>query len=111
MADNMTNDSASNDPPLPPWQVTAQTVYCDEVQHQATIMIYKDWGTACSYHKIWGPVISIEKHGISRIISLLTIRSPKKRIRSKCPGPETCEVITSYRDKLYIEEVENQATS
>ena len=111
MVDEKTNDSVSNDPLLPPWQVTAATVYCDDVRHQATIMVNKDWGTACSYHKIWGPVINVEKHGISKLISWLTIRSPKKRIRSKCPGPETCEIVTSYRDKLYMEEVENHAMS
>ena len=109
MTDTETDDLIPDNLPVPPWQVTAQTIYCDDVCQKATIMVHKDWGTACSHHKIWGPVINIEKHGISRIVSWLTFGSPTKRIRSKCPGPKTCETIVRYRDKLYMEEIENQA--
>ena len=33
------------------WQVTATMIYCDAVDEDVTIMVYKDWSTKCTGYK------------------------------------------------------------
>ncbi|MCJ7791782.1 MAG: hypothetical protein MUP49_05195 [Dehalococcoidia bacterium] len=33
------------------WQVTATTIYCDAVDDDVTILVYKDWSTKCTGYK------------------------------------------------------------
>ncbi len=92
---------------VPNWQVTATTIYCDVVKDEATIMVYKDWSTACAYYKRWGPVQREKRKGIGALLAWLGIVSQRRRIpASGCKGPERCPKILEYRDKLYREEEE-----
>jgi hypothetical protein len=33
------------------WQVTATTVFCDAVDDEVTIIVYKDWSVKCTGHE------------------------------------------------------------
>jgi hypothetical protein len=89
----------------PNWQVTATTIICDKVGQEATIMVYKDWSTACAYHKRWGPVRRKAKEGISRALAQFGIGSLERSLRSDCPGPEKCLSIREYRTRLHEEKM------
>ncbi len=36
------------------WQVTATTVYCDAVDDEVTLLVYKDWSTKCTGYSKYG---------------------------------------------------------
>ena len=90
------------------WQVTATTVYCDAVDDDVTIMVYKDWATRCvGYYKKYGdPVITTDT------TKMLREESKKLGRELRCEGPE-CPRVVAYRDKLRAEEpaAERQASS
>ncbi len=66
------------------WTVTATTMYCDSINGEVTIMVYKDGSAKCTaYNKQAKPV-------------------PQKR-KPKCEGLE-CKQVTGYRDRLFAEE-------
>ena len=96
----MNTEQASKTEITPNWQVTATTIICDKVGQEATIMVYKDWSTACVYHKRWGPVRRKAKEGISRALARLGIGSLERSLRSDCPGPTECHYIYEYRTRL-----------
>ena len=101
----MNTEQASKKEMTPNWQVTATTIICDKVGQEATIMVYKDWSTACAYHKRWGPVRRKAKEGISRALARLGIGSPQRNLRSDCPGPTKCLYIREYKNRLREEEM------
>ncbi|MFC1870036.1 hypothetical protein ACFLYE_02060 [Chloroflexota bacterium] len=81
----------------PDWQVTAKTIYCDKVDDDVTIMVYKDWSTKCTGYKKYVEGVTKE-----------TLRALKERARKlerelKCEGPLSSLVI-EYRDSLMAEE-------
>ena len=79
------------------WQVTVTTVYCDAVDDDVTIMVYKDWSTSCTGYKKYG-------ESVSKDTSKMLKKKGKKLGRElKCKGPE-CSRVTAYRDKLFAEE-------
>jgi len=90
---------------VPNWQVTATTINCETMGREATIMVYKDWGTACAYHKRWGPIRREKKRGIPGALAWLGIGDDEKRIPVDCKGPAECPQVIEYRDKLYNEEI------
>jgi len=78
------------------WQVTATTIYCDAVDEEVTLLVYRDFSTKCTgYAKYAAP---------SRE---LTTRLQKKSQRLgrplECEGP-TCPRVTGYKEKLAAEE-------
>ena len=78
------------------WQVTATTVYCDAVDDDVTVMVYKDSSVKCTgYDKYREPSKEIRKQ----------MERQGKRINRKleCEGLE-CHRITQYKDKLFAEE-------
>jgi len=90
---------------IPKWQITATTVYCDIVEHEAKISVNKDWNVACAYHKRWVPIRRQKKKGVSKVLAWLGIGSDERHLVSNCQGPEECPYIRDYRDKLYQEEL------
>ena len=79
------------------WQVTATTIYCDAVDGDITIMVYKDGSIRCVGYKKY--VESITKE---------TAKELKKRAKKlgrelRCEGPE-CSRVIAYRDKVFAEE-------
>ncbi len=82
---------------MPGWQVTANTVYCNKVDDDVTIMVYKDWSTRCTGYKKY--VESPTKETLSG----LEEKSKKLGRELRCDGPLSSLVI-EYRDSLMAEE-------
>lgn len=81
----------------PNWQVTATTIFCDAVDDDVTIMVYKDWTTKCTGYRKY-----IEKP-TKDVLRDLHTRSKKSGRKLACEGPEDHRV-TNYRDQLKTEE-------
>jgi hypothetical protein len=80
------------------WRVTAATIYCEDLEGEVTIMVYKDGSAICTgYHKQVGPQKGLEKQ----------VKKKNQRLKGelRCTDPE-CERVTGYRDKLFREESE-----
>ena len=107
----MSTEQAVKEKLVPNWQVTATTINCDTVGREATIMVYKDWSTACAYHKRWGPIRREKKGSIPGALAWLGIGDEEKRIPVNCKEPAECPLVLEYRDKLYREEEEVAAKS
>jgi hypothetical protein len=80
------------------WQVTATTIYCEAVDEDVTLLVYKDRSTRCVGYKKY--VASISKD---------TARDLKKRAKKsgrslKCEGPE-CPRVVKFRDEIFAEEI------
>ena len=75
------------------WQVTAKTIYCDAVDNDVTIMVYKDWSTRCTGYKKY--VESLNKE----TAEMLKKKAKRLGRNLKCEGPLDHRV-TEYRDKL-----------
>jgi hypothetical protein len=79
------------------WQVTATTIYCDAVDDDVTIMVYKDWSTRCTGYKKY--VESLDKE-TAKILK----RKAKWLGRNLgCQGPLDYRV-TDYRDMLVAQD-------
>jgi len=78
------------------WQVTAATIYCDAVDDEVTLLVYRDGSVKCiGYRKYGSPGKEAAK--------LLQKKSKRLERRLECQGPECFRVI-QYRDKLFAEE-------
>ena len=45
---------------MPGWQITAKTIFCDAVDDEVTVMVYKDGSTRCTgYKKIEEAILSV----------------------------------------------------
>ncbi len=82
------------------WQVTATTIYCDAVDNEVTLMVYKDGSAKCTgYEKYRQP---------SKAISKLLERKGKQLNRKlECEGPE-CHRVIQYKEKLFAEEAKSE---
>lgn len=79
------------------WKVTATTIYCDAVDEDVTLMVYKDATAKCvAYNNKYS------KPG-KEISKLLEKRGQKLGRKLRCEGPD-CPRVTGYRDKLFAEE-------
>lgn len=80
------------------WQVTATTIYCDAVDDEVTILVYKDWVTKCTgYQKYMESGNSGNNH--------LKQKSRKLKHQLTCTGPE-CNDVIQYKKKLLSEETQ-----
>jgi hypothetical protein len=78
------------------WQVTATTIYCDAVDDEITLLVYKDWSAECSgYPKYGNPNKETARS--------LTRKSQQRQKPLACTGPE-CHRIVRYKEKLSAEE-------
>ncbi|TET67129.1 MAG: hypothetical protein E3J40_03780 [Dehalococcoidia bacterium] len=78
------------------WQVTAATIYCDAVDDEVTLLVYRDGSVKCiGYRKYGEPGKEAAK--------LLQKKSKQLERRLECQGPE-CSRVIQYRDKLFAEE-------
>ncbi len=79
------------------WQVTATTIYCDAVDDDVTVMVYKDWSAKCTGYKKY--VESPDKE------TTKMLKKKAKRLGRYlgCEGPLDHRV-TEYRDKLATED-------
>ena len=83
------------------WRLTAATIYCDAVDDDVTILVYKDWSTKCTGYRKYVQALDRE--------AAKTLHKKAKRLgrHLKCQGPQDYRV-TRYRDKLIAEEITSQ---
>ena len=75
------------------WQVTAATIYCNAVDDEVTLLVYKDGSTKCTgYRKYSQPERETAK--------MVKIKSKQLGRRLECEGSE-CSRVIQYRDRLF----------
>ena len=79
------------------WQVTATTIYCDAVDDEVTILLYKDGSIRCTGYKKY-----VENPN-KETAQVLKKKGKRLGRNLKCEGPQNSRV-TIYRDKLTAEE-------
>ena len=82
------------------WEVTATTIYCDAVDDEVTLIIYKDLSTKCTGYSEYG------KPG-KEILSLLKKKGKQLGRHLECTGPE-CYHLIQYKEKLLDEETKKR---
>ena len=85
------------------WQVTATTIYCDAVDDEVTILVYKDGSVKCTGYKKYAKPSK-------EIINLLKRKNKQLQRNLECEGPE-CYRVIQYRDKLFAEEVKRESST
>ncbi len=79
------------------WQITATTIYCDAVDDDVTIIVYKDWSIRCTGCRKYG-------EGLSKETAKMLKRKAKRLGRNlRCDGPLDCKA-TDYRDSLIVQD-------
>jgi hypothetical protein len=79
------------------WQVTATTVYCDAVDSDVTLMVYKDGSVHCAGMRKYGDAATKDS------LSALKKRADKAGRTLTCEG-ENCPRQTAYRDRIFTGE-------
>jgi hypothetical protein len=82
---------------LADWQLTATTIYCDAVDDDVTIMVYKDWSTTCTGYKKYGEGLNKET------AKVLKKKAGRLGRNLECEGPLDHRV-TDYRDRLVAQD-------
>jgi hypothetical protein len=86
------------------WLVTAKTIYCDAVDDDVTIMVYKDGSTTCTGYRKYGESPNKET------AKMLKKRAKRLGRNLECEGPLDHR-ITDYRDRLRAEDKATPATT
>ena len=81
------------------WQVTAKTIYCDSVDDEVTILVYKDWSANCTGFDKYHP----ESNPGKETIKLLKRKSQQLKRELGCQGLG-CQRVVGYQSKLRGEE-------
>lgn len=78
------------------WQITAKTIFCDAVDDEVTLMVYKNGTVRCT---------GSSKFGRPNDITWQIIKQKNQRLkrRIKCEG-EPCFRLNEYCDKILNEE-------
>ncbi|MBA7614810.1 hypothetical protein ES703_22083 [subsurface metagenome] len=78
------------------WQITAATIYCDDVDDEVTVIVQGDGAVRC---------VGFGKYSEPGKDAAGLIKGKSRRLKRqlKCTGPE-CNRITDYRDRLFAEE-------
>jgi len=78
------------------WQITAATIYCDDVDDEVTVIVNRDGSVRC---------VGFGKYSEPGKDTAGLIKQKSRRLKRqlKCTGPE-CDLITGYRDRLFAEE-------
>jgi hypothetical protein len=78
-------------------RLTAKTIYCDAVDDDATIIVYKDWRTKCTGYDKYS-------EGLNRkTAQVLKEKAQQLGGNLECEGSKAHRV-TDYRDKLMAED-------
>lgn len=83
------------------WQVTATTIYCDAVDDEVTLLVYKDGSAKCVAYTRYGKPSK-------ETLRLLKAKSRQLKRNLECDGPE-CYRLIQYRDRLFAEEARRGA--
>jgi hypothetical protein len=78
------------------WQLTAKTIYCEEVDDEVTLMVYKDETAVCTGHK---------KYSQPNSLTLRLIQQKSGRLKRpiRCQGGQ-CTRVLEYKSKILAEE-------
>jgi hypothetical protein len=72
------------------WQMTATTIFCEDMNDEVTIMVYKDGKVKCTGYDLFTKLSADAKN--------------KKALSNvECHGP-VCHRVAAYREKLFSEE-------
>jgi len=78
------------------WQLTETTIYCDAVDDEVSIQVYKDGAVKCiGYIKYGKPT--------KEVANILNKQSKHLKRQLACVGPE-CHRVTQYQEKLLSQE-------
>ena len=78
------------------WEVTANTIYCDMVDDEVTVLVYKDFSTKCTGYSKYGETSK-------EMLGLLSRKSKQLGRRLECAGSK-CGYVIQYKEKLLAEE-------
>ncbi len=80
------------------WQVTAKTIYCEAVDDEVTLLVYKDKSTRCTGRN---------KYTAPNSLTRQIIREKTKKLKRpiKCELDQ-CLRIAQYKEKILAEENE-----
>jgi hypothetical protein len=78
------------------WQTTAKTIYCEAVDDEVTILVFKDFSVHCTGYK---------KYTVLSDFTLNTIKAKNRKLRRpvKCEG-EGCPRVLKYKERIHAEE-------
>ncbi len=78
------------------WQVTAKTIYCDAVDDEVTLLIYRDFSTRCT---------GCQKYTEPDEVTRRLVKGKQKTLKRaiKCEG-EDCPRIETYRQQIRKED-------
>jgi hypothetical protein len=79
------------------WKVTATTIYCDAVDANVTIMVYKDQSTKCVGYRRFGESLTKDR------AKILEKKGRRLGRKLRCEGPE-CSRVMMFRDELFVKE-------
>lgn len=77
------------------WQITAKTIFCDAVDDEVTLLIYKDYSAHCT---------GCRKYEKPDQVTLRLIKAKKRRLKRapKCEG-EGCARLASFKQEIAAE--------
>jgi TATA-box binding protein (TBP) (component of TFIID and TFIIIB) len=78
------------------WQTTAKTIYCDAVDDEVTILIFKNFSVHCTGCKKYTELNDITQNIIKE-------KNHKLKRTIKCEG-EQCPRVTGYKENILAEE-------
>lgn len=78
------------------WEITATTVFCNSIDDEVTIMVYKDFSVKCTGFVKYA-------RGNPDAVKLLKQKSKKAGRNVECTGLD-CNCIAQYKNKLSAEE-------
>jgi hypothetical protein len=80
------------------WQITAKTIYCDAVEDEVTVLVYKNAPTRCT---------GCKKYHEPNQITRRVIKEKTRRLKRplKCEG-EQCPRVTQYKVSIMAEDAE-----
>lgn len=82
------------------WKITAATIYCEDVDDEVTLLVYRDGTAKCT---------SCEKYTNPDKKTSKTIRTKCQLLKRQivCKG-QVCHRVTEYRDRIFAEESAQQ---
>ena len=85
------------------WQITAATIYCEDVDGEVTVIVQRDGTVHC---------VGFAKYSAPGGDTARLMKQKSKRLNRqlKCTGPE-CKRVVQYRDRLFAEEVKQADTT
>jgi len=78
------------------WKLTATTIYCEAVDDEVTLMVYKDWSVNCTGNDKYS-------QPSKETLNLLKRKGKQLKRELQCEGLD-CHRVVGYKNKLDAEE-------